>query len=146
MHILLVEDEPELSQLAAETMETMGHRVTVATGVEEAMRHLDDPSLDLDLMIADHRLPDGWGVALCVQCKVKHPRLKTCVVSGCLNTENIQLLDEFKIPYWQKPILYSTVLRKMMTPPVPEVRPDNVLSFEKESSPHGSARGSINNG
>ena len=117
MHILLVEDEPELSQLAAESMEGMGHHVTVVSGVEAALASLESSAGDLDLMIADHRLPDGWGVALCVQSRVKYPQLKVCVVSGCLNPENIELLEEYKIPYWQKPVLYSSVLRKMQNPP-----------------------------
>ena len=117
MHILLVEDEPELSHLAAECIEGMDHQVTVVSGVEAALVELERCAPKLDLMIADHRLPDGWGVALCVQCRVKFPQLKVCVVSGCLQPENVELLEEFKIPYWQKPVLYSSVLRRMQDPP-----------------------------
>ena len=94
MNILLVEDEPELSQMAAETMESMGHKVTAVAGVEEAIGILEDPAKDIGLMIADHRLPDGWGVALCLQCRVKYPRMKVAVVSGCLTPENIEFLRQ----------------------------------------------------
>ncbi len=133
MHILLVEDEPELSRLAAVAMEDMGHQVTVVSGVEAALAQLQGKAAELDLMIADHRLPDGWGVALCVECRVKFPKLKVCVVSGCLNSENVELLEEFNIPYWRKPVLYSSVLRKMLRPqpsPVPAGRG----SLEEESA------------
>ena len=116
MNILLVEDEPELSVLAAETMEGMGHDVQVVSGVEDAMEALQSRGKELDLMIADHRLPDGWGVALCLQCRVKYPDIIVAVVSGCLTPENIDLLKDFKIPYWTKPVLYSTVLRELLGP------------------------------
>ncbi|NDV61810.1 response regulator [Puniceicoccales bacterium CK1056] len=117
MNILLVEDEPELSQIACETIEGMGHKVKVVAGVEDAIAALEDETQALDLMIADHRLPDGWGVALCLQCKVKFPQVRVAVVSGCLTDENIELLDEYKIPYWKKPVLYSTVMRELLGPP-----------------------------
>jgi DNA-binding NtrC family response regulator len=130
MHILLVEDEPELSRLAAETMENMGHQVTMVSCVHDAMSFIEDHEGEVDLVIADHRLPDGWGVALCIEFRVKYPKLKTCVVSGCLNHENIAMLQEYGIPFWQKPVLYSTVLRKMTAPKPPEVKKDNVIPFE----------------
>lgn len=117
MNILLVEDEPELSQIAAETIEGMGHKVHVVAGVEDALVALADEARQIELMIADHRLPDGWGVALCLQCRVKYPHIRVAVVSGCLRSENIELLDEFKIPYWKKPILYSKVMRELLGPP-----------------------------
>jgi DNA-binding NtrC family response regulator len=123
MNILLVEDEPELGQLAAETMEGMGHSVVTVTGVEAAMEILEDPSRLPDIMVADHRLPDGWGIALCLQCRVKHPRIKVAVVSGCLTPENVELLEEYAIPYWRKPVLYSKVLRELLRPKVPMNKP-----------------------
>lgn len=126
MNILLVEDEPELSQLAAETMEGMGHKVWTVAGVEDALSILEDVDKSIDILIADHRLPDGWGVALCLQSRVKYPRIKVAVVSGCLTPENIELLDEYRIPYWVKPVLYSKVLRELLRPKpsAPVLNPD----------------------
>lgn len=120
MHILLVEDEPELSKLAAATMEGMGHTVTTVAGVNAALQLLEQGSQKFSIMIADHRLPDGWGVALSVQCRVKYPGVKAAVVSGVLTPENIELLEEYGIPYWRKPVLYSTVLRKLLPEPPKE--------------------------
>jgi DNA-binding NtrC family response regulator len=119
MNILLVEDEPELSQIAAEAIENMGHKVFVVAGVEDALIALEDEKKKIELMIADHRLPDGWGVALCLQCRVKYPDIRVAVVSGCLTPENVELLEEYKIPYWKKPILYSRVMRELLGPPKP---------------------------
>jgi DNA-binding NtrC family response regulator len=127
MNILLVEDEPELSQLAAESMEHMGHKVLCVTGVQEALKALADEKNDLGLMISDHRLPDGWGVALVLECRVKYPRLKVAVVSGVLTPENVELLEEYNIPYWHKPVIYSKVLRTLLRPPPPPVRKDNTI-------------------
>lgn len=128
MNILLVEDEPELSQLAAETMEGMGHKVTVVSGVDDAIAALEDEGNEIQVMLADHRLPDGWGVALCLQCRVKHPHIRVAVVSGCLTPENIELLEDFKIPYWVKPVLYSKVVRDLLRPkldaPIQNLEPE----------------------
>jgi len=118
MEILLVEDEPELSRLAAETIEQMGHAVTTVSEVHAAMDLLEKEPGKFKIMIADHRLPDGWGVALCVQCKVKFPQMRTAVVSGVLSPENIEMLEEYEIPYWRKPVLYSTVLKQLIPRPV----------------------------
>lgn len=127
MNILLVEDEPELSKLAAESMGHMGHNVLCVTGVQAALEALKDESNDIGLMISDHRLPDGWGVALCLECRVKYPRLKTAVVSGVLTPENVEMLEEYNIPYWHKPVIYSKVLRALLRPPPPPVRDDNTI-------------------
>lgn len=127
MNILLVEDELELSRMAVETMEGLGHRVTAVVGVQEALEILESEDHDIGLVIADHRLPDGWGVALCLQCRVKYPSLKVAVVSGVLSPENIEMLDEYKIPYWHKPVLYSTVLRELLRPKPPPVTRQNTL-------------------
>ena len=119
MKILLVEDEPELSQVAAESLEHMGHEVLQVTGVHTALAALEDSSLEIDLMIADHRLVDGWGVALVVECRVKHPHVRVGIVSGCLEAEEVQLLEDYGIPYWRKPVLYSNVVRELIRPRAP---------------------------
>lgn len=133
MNILLVEDEPELSQLAAESIQNMGHKVLTVTGVQGALEALKDEKNDIGLMIADHRLPDGWGVALVLESRIKYPRLKVAVVSGVLTPENVDLLEEYNIPYWHKPVIYSKVLRALLRPPPPPVREDNTIGpFPKD--------------
>lgn len=118
MKILFVEDEPELSALAVDTMESMGHTVVAVANVHSALEILEKDSNSYNLLIADHRLPDGWGIALCLQCRVKYPNVRLGVVSGCLTPRDINTLDEYQIPWFSKPVLYSTVIKRITrTPP-----------------------------
>jgi len=60
--VLLVEDEPEISQLLGHTIRTAGHVVDVAGTVAEAWTLLKHNSYAL--VIADWRLPDGDGTLI----------------------------------------------------------------------------------
>lgn len=116
---MLVEDEPELSQVAAESLEHLGHEVVQVAGVHSALAVLSESAQDIDILIADHRLTDGWGVALVLECRVKYPRLRVGIVSGCLEPNEIEMLEEYGVPYWKKPVLYSIVVRELIRPRAP---------------------------
>ena len=64
-------------------------------------------------MIADHRLSDGFGVAFCVQCRVRYPDLLLAVVSGCLTHADIELMQQYNVPFWRKPMLYTQVVNEL---------------------------------
>jgi DNA-binding NtrC family response regulator len=117
MRILFIEDEWELNEVASEQLRSMGHQVNSMLGIEEARRYMDDHPDTTDLIIADHRLPDGQGVKFVIEARRANPRLKVAVVSGCLNDDDIALLQQERIHYFNKPLLYSTVLRALTRPP-----------------------------
>jgi DNA-binding response OmpR family regulator len=60
--ILLVEDEPSISNLVSVNLSMRGHQVMKAHNGEEALEHLYAD--DLALMILDMKLPDlsGWDI------------------------------------------------------------------------------------
>ena len=118
MRILFIEDEWELNEVASEQLRSMGHQVNSMLGIEEARRFMDDHPDTTDLIIADHRLPDGQGVKFVIEARRANPRLKVAVVSGCLNDDDIALLQQERIHYFNKPLLYSTVLRALTRPPM----------------------------
>ena len=60
--LLLVEDEPSLQLALADTLEDVGHTVTVAGTVAEALAALRRETPDL--VLSDLRLPDGSGLAV----------------------------------------------------------------------------------
>jgi DNA-binding response OmpR family regulator len=69
MRILLVEDEPAIQELWADTLRDLGYAVDLASTLNEAKVCLG--ARVYDLVIADWRLPDGdgcvvadWAVAL----------------------------------------------------------------------------------
>jgi DNA-binding NtrC family response regulator len=117
MRILFIEDEWELNEVASEQLRSMGHQVSSVLGIEEARRFMDDHPDTTDLIIADHRLPDGQGVKFVIEARKVSPRLKVAIVSGCLNDDDIALLQQERIHYFHKPLIYSTVLRALTRPP-----------------------------
>jgi CheY-like chemotaxis protein len=63
--VLLVDDEPQVRQLIAQSLEQAGYRVLEATGGMEALRLLDSCGADVRLVISDLRMPglDGYELA-----------------------------------------------------------------------------------
>ena len=59
LHVFVVEDHEDVQKMLTMLLETWGHRVSVATTVEEALREI--PSSKLDVLISDIGLPDGTG-------------------------------------------------------------------------------------
>ena len=59
LHVFVVEDHEDVQSMLTMLLETWGHRVSVATTVEEALREI--PSSGLDVLISDIGLPDGTG-------------------------------------------------------------------------------------
>ena len=118
MRILLIEDEWELNEVASEQLRTMGHQVHSMLGIEEARRFIEDHPDTIDVIVADHRLPDGQGIKLVIEARRANPRLKVAVVSGCLTEDDIMLLQQEQIHYFNNPLLYSTVLRALTRPPI----------------------------
>ena len=116
MHILFIEDEEELNKLATEELTLMGHSVHSVTRIEDAKAYFEQNAEKIDLIIADHRLPDGHGIDFVIEAKKAHPKLKVSIVSGCLVDRNIQSLEQAGIPYFAKPLLYSSVLRELTKP------------------------------
>jgi DNA-binding response OmpR family regulator len=63
MHVLIVDDHPELRDLVARALSRDDHTVTVAASLSEARERL--ALRGADLVILDLALPDGTGIDLC---------------------------------------------------------------------------------
>lgn len=121
MKILFIEDEVDLSALGAEQLRSLGHEVFEAPSLQVARAYLDDPSIKIHLIIADHRLPDGYGIDFLIEQAESAMPIPAVVVSGCLTPADIAVLNRVGIPFFRKPVLYSYVVRKFrQTPPVSE--------------------------
>lgn len=129
MRILFLEDEWELNEVASEQLSAMGHKVHSMLGIEQARRFMEEHPDSIDLIIADHRLPDGQGIKFVLEARRDNPRLIVTVVSGCLNEDDIALLRQEQIHYFTKPLLYSTVLRALTRPP------NSVMAFDPPEPP-----------
>ncbi len=123
MNILLIEDEEALSEVAAIQLRNLGNTVHTVSNLEEAARFLEKPEDALDLIIADHRLPDGEGIDFIVERVRAGCTIPTVVVSGCLTVADAAVLEREDIPYYRKPVIYSEVVRRFEPPRGPPPPP-----------------------
>ena len=80
--ILLVDDEEELSNAAAEYLQECGYKVLKARAADEAMevaRHFEDR---ISLLVTDIVMPGGSGRVLVEQMKEARPETGVLVISG----------------------------------------------------------------
>jgi DNA-binding NtrC family response regulator len=114
MNILLLEDERELAESAKAQMELRGHTVTVASNIEEAHRILDEPGTKVDILIADHQVPDGSGAHFAIGVKGRKDNIRVVVVSGRLSIHNIEELEAHDIAYFDKPMPYAEIVEEII--------------------------------
>lgn len=84
MKILFIEDEKELSEVGAAQMVAMGHDVWQAYNTREARSLFELNGENIDLIIADHNLPDGEGIQLIKEVKSQSPSIEFIIVSFLL--------------------------------------------------------------
>jgi len=69
MRILVIEDEPAISDLLARGLAEEGHSVQVAATLTAARRALREEDTPTDLLVVDRMLPDGDGLDLVRQLR-----------------------------------------------------------------------------
>ncbi|MCU1460123.1 MAG: hypothetical protein JWO37_198 [Acidimicrobiales bacterium] len=90
--ILLVEDEPEVRELARDVLERRGYHVLTAEGVA-ALDVIRDPSVPIDLLVTDVVMPDLSGFALAEQAVAEFPQLAVLFISGYTDTDEREWPD-----------------------------------------------------
>ena len=80
MHLLIVDDQPELRDMLARAFERESYRVTLAGSLEEARVALDG-SLP-DVVVLDVELPDGSGVDLCRELRRRDVRVPILLLTA----------------------------------------------------------------
>ena len=146
MNILFVEDETALMETAVMQLELRGYTVFPVGDLSAARAVMEDPDQTVNMVIADHRLPDGLGVHFVIEMKERFPRCEFVIVSACLIEKDINMLIEHEIPYYSKPLLYAKVVedlrraRAMRTPSAPTVVSSAEPSPEAEAEPEAPAK------
>jgi len=92
MTILVVEDLKELRELLTRALRASGYEVLAVGHAEDALQLLEDPSLDLRLLLTDWNLPGMTGRDLALALRRRHPRLRVLLASG-LSHEELSNLD-----------------------------------------------------
>jgi two-component system OmpR family response regulator len=93
-HILLVEDDQNLSFLYASALRSAGYYVKQAATEAEAIELLKEPSPKLlSLVITDWCLPDGTAASVCTQARVHNPDVLVMLISGQADLHTVQISD-----------------------------------------------------
>ena len=103
MHILVIDDEPDLRTLYELTLLREGYEVQAAGTVEEAWEQLN--SQRFDLVITDMRLPDGSGIDLLKGIRAQQRRERCIVITAYGSAENaVESLKAGAFDYLTKPV------------------------------------------
>jgi PAS domain S-box-containing protein len=103
--VLVVDDEPEVSEMLAEILSLDGHEVEIATSGNAAMRVLAERSVDV--ILSDMRMPDVDGPGLYLRIKNAYPDLLVRMVfitGDTLGPANRAFLERTGQPYLEKPL------------------------------------------
>lgn len=100
-HILVVDDDAQIRQLAAKLLREHGHRVSVARDGREMWHVLDTAAIDL--VILDIMLPGGNGLDLCRELRARTPVPIIMVTALGSETDRIVGLEIGADDYLAKP-------------------------------------------
>jgi two-component system cell cycle sensor histidine kinase/response regulator CckA len=107
--ILLVEDDPQVKDMATAALGQMGYTVLQAASGESALVLLQEYTGPLHLMLTDVMMPEMDGQTLYHQVRASHPALKVLFMSGY--TDDIIRQDEIgsEFHFIQKPFSLRTL-------------------------------------
>jgi two-component system NtrC family sensor kinase len=105
--ILVVEDQDEIRQLLADSLEEFGHEVRTARAAEEAIEILGG-NAGIEVLVTDITLPGGMtGVDLVRKARELMPDLKILTISGNANEESIRASYRDRCAFLPKPFRSS---------------------------------------
>jgi PAS domain S-box-containing protein len=103
--VLVVDDEPEVSEMLAEILSLDGHEIETAPSGNAAMRVLAERSVDV--ILSDMRMPDVDGPGLYLRIKNAYPKLlerMVFITGDTLGPANRAFLERTGLPYLEKPL------------------------------------------
>ncbi len=108
--ILLVDDDPGVSEVIGLLLEREGYGVERAGTLKEAMAHVE--AGDLDLVVTDLKLPDGTGLDAIALIRGRHPGLPIVMITSYSSMESaIGALRAGAVDYVIKPFNNDEFLR-----------------------------------
>ena len=113
--VLVIDDEPSVRVGMRALLESWGCRVAACSGLVEAQRLLDDYALDVDVIVADFRLPQHEnGIETVRRLRERLGEVPALIVSGDTAPERLREAQASGLPFLHKPVsaekLKETVL------------------------------------
>ena len=116
LHLLVVDDEPDLRNILSRVLETQHHKVDLADDGEDAWRKLQDH--DYDYILLDLRMPGTDGQTLYKRISESDPVLATKVIfitGDIANSKTRSFLDSLTNPVLEKPITIKELVLALGT-------------------------------
>jgi signal transduction histidine kinase len=125
MVVLLIENDAELRNAMAITMEQWSVDVLTCAGGSEAMELLDEIDITPDAIVADYQLDDGQdGLTAIRDLRAAHGAIPACVISANRSTDLVMACEAANLPLLYKPLdppLLRDFLQRSSAPPKPIV-------------------------
>lgn len=94
-HILFIDDEATLTQLAKEFLPSLGYEVTTFNSAVMALENFKARPDYYDIIITDLNMPEMTGVSLCKNIRQIKSNIPTILITGVLDAPNKENLDIF---------------------------------------------------
>jgi two-component system, sensor histidine kinase len=103
--VLVIDDEPGVRLGMRTLLESWGCRVAACGGLAEAERLLDDHALDVEVIVADFRLPQNEnGIETVRRLRQRLGDVPALIVSGDTATERLREAQASGLPFLHKPV------------------------------------------
>jgi PAS domain S-box-containing protein len=115
-HILLVDDEPAVREMAAAALRRMGYRVTTCGDGAEALAFYRQSWRDVGAVILDLVMPRLNGCDTFMAMREINPGIRAILSSGhALDNEAHSLVDDGTVEFIEKPFHLDELARKVAT-------------------------------
>jgi len=114
--ILVVDDEPDISEVVKKALSLYGFEVDAYNDAEEALSKFDVGRYEL--LLLDYKLPNMTGFELYKRMKEKDDKVKACFLTGADTTyleeaKNEQITDINPKCYVQKPVRMDVLAKQL---------------------------------
>jgi len=117
-HILLVDDEQDITFMGKKMLENLGYKVTTKTDVREALEEFKRYPDEFSLLVTDQSMPKMLGTELAEKMREINSRLKVIIITGYIDKLSDQIISKnSSYEIILKPIKlseFSKVIRKVL--------------------------------
>ena len=136
--VLLIDDDPGISEVIGLLLEREGYRVERAGTVKAGLERLD--ATEVDLVVTDLKLPDGTGLDAISASRARHPKVPIIMITSYSSIESaVAALRGGAVDYVIKPFNNDEFLRAVARAlgtrsmaPLPGARPLAIEQYIRE--------------
>jgi signal transduction histidine kinase/ActR/RegA family two-component response regulator len=93
-HILLVDDEPEITFMGKKMLENLGYKVSIASNSISALDEFKSNPDKYSLLVTDQSMPNMVGTDLASRMRAIRPDLKVIIITGYSDSLSEEVLSE----------------------------------------------------